>query len=456
MNMKTVGPYAAPKDQRATMKMKDAIRLALLYAHQHGWLPSGVWGQDNEGVGLGAKGGVLAETQGLPFAHNTILNERAAAWLPYGAAFLGLPAVGVMQFPDYQHNCYDIFKMIGETCWSSGGRVPMPVVILAAYGALSGKGAMYHSQTPENEMVGLPGWKVVSVSTPQDAATLLVAAIRDPNPVYIMYPRAHAGLPTDSAMTKGLAHLELPGFEWLPGQQQLMEQTSQNGKSAWLNYLSPPADQRDGLWVQQWPQGLEIPTTTLGTARIRREGDYAVIFSHGRLMPMAWRAAESLSFVSGQQIALMDLRTLKPAPVEEIKPYLTRCEGRAVFLNEATAANNWMKTLMNELLHDCGWSFETYPVVVCAKDAPIGQALAIEKQIVPQIEDLLLTLFGFFTPEALQQIGQRVGLELERTSAHWFTPAALAQLAGMLLSYAEQHDPVFNESNHPLRSLAKA
>ncbi len=438
------------------MKIKDAVRLALLYAHNHQLLPGGVWGQDNEGVAPGAKGGVLAETQGLPFAHNTILNERSAAWLPYAGGFLKQPAVGIMQFADYQHNTYDILKMIGETCWASGGRVPMPLVIMTAYGALNGKGAMYHSQTVENEMVGLPGWKVVSVSNPNDAAALLVAALKDPNPVHFMYPRAHAGFPTDSATVKGLAHLELPGFELLPGEKELMETPGELNKSAWLDYLTAPADQRDGSWVQRWPEGLRIPEDRLGTARVRREGDYGVVFSHGRLMPMAWRMAETLSFLTGHELAVMDLRTLKPAPVADMLPYIEKCRGRMLFLNEATAKNNWMRTLAFELIQQHGWSFETFPQVISATDSPVGQALSIEQQIVPQDAGVFVGLCEFFKPETVEKMARQLGQTLERNDKNWFEKADLMRLAAPALDRAKAESPAFKTPRNPLRQPAKS
>lgn len=442
------------------MKIKDAVRLALLYCYRQGWLTSGVWGQDNQGVGPGAKGGVLAETQGLPFAHNTILNERSAAWIPYAAAFLQQPAVGVMQFADYQHNTYDIMKIIGETCWSSGGRVPMPLVILTAYGALSGKGAMYHSQTVENEMIGLPGWKVVSVSNPYDAATSLVAAIRDPNPVHFMYPRAHAGLPTDAATTKGLAHLELPGFALLPGEKELMEQPATlpshpTARTQWLAYTTPPQDQRDGTWVQQWPEGLVIPEAQLGRARLLRAGDYGVVFSHGRLIPMAWKAAQTLSFLTGRELAVMDLRTLKPVPLEDMQPLIVSSRGRILLLNEATAGNNWMHTLNQTILQRYGWGFETYPQVLTAQDSPVGQSLAIEEQVVPQLSDVFAALCEFFKPEEIQRLAERVGFNLT-PQGHWFERQELKALAQVAVAYGESHDPVYRTPVNPLKILVRS
>lgn len=437
------------------MKIKDAVRLALLQAHRQGLIPAGVWGQDNKGSGPGAKGGVLAETQGLPFAYNTILNERSAAWTAYGSAVLGQPAVGVMQFADYQHNTYDILKIIGETCWSSGGRVPMPLVIMTAYGALHGKGAMYHSQTVENEMVGLPGWKVVSVSTPNDAASLLLAAIKDPNPVHFMYPRAHAGLPTDSATTKGLAHLELPGFELLPGEKELMETPGEGGKSRWLNLTTAPIEQRDGSWVQHWPEGLEIPADDLGSARLRRPGDFAVVFSHGRMMPMAWQAAEALSYLSGRQIAVMDLRSLKPAPLADMEPFIRQSQGRMLFLNEATAANNWMKTLALEITQQYGWGFETYPEVLSATDSPVGQALEIEIQIVPQPEDVFTSLCKFFQPSQLESIAERIGVPLTRQADGWFSQNQLKAFAKAAFAEVQAQSRAYTEAINPLKILSK-
>ena len=360
-----------------------------------------------------------------------------------------------MQFADYQHNTYDILKIIGETCWSSGGRVPMPLVILTAYGGLNGKGAMYHSQTVENEMVGLPGWKVISASNPYDAATLLSAAIADPNPVHFMYPRAHSGFPTDSATNRGQAHLELPGFQLLPGEKDLLETPSDKAKNQWLAYTQPPHHQRDGSWRQEWPEGLIIPEVKLGRANTLRSGNDAVIFTHGRLVPMAWNMAEAFSFVSGKEVALQDLRSLKPAPLEDMRPLIEASQGKIIFLNEATARNNWMKSLSQDLLEEFGWNFETYPKIISAKDSPVGQALSIEKQILPQPEDIFVALCEFFAPEVIQQIASRLNLRVNLNAEGWFAREELAALALAALNYAQAQSPAFKEQKDPIQVVSK-
>ncbi|CAM9577920.1 unnamed protein product, partial [Ectocarpus fasciculatus] len=53
-----------------------------------------------------------------------------------------------------------------------------------------GHGAMYHSQSPEAYFTHTPGLKVVVPSTPSDAKGLLLASIRDPNPVVFFEPKA--------------------------------------------------------------------------------------------------------------------------------------------------------------------------------------------------------------------------------------------------------------------------
>jgi hypothetical protein len=215
-------------------------------------------------------------------------------------------------------------------------------------------------------------------------------------------------------------------------------------------------DQRDGSWVQAWPEGLLIPEDSLGTARLIRDGDQGVVFSHGRLMPMAWKAAQCLSFLTGQEIAVMDLRTLKPAPLADMQPLIEKSRGRILLLNEATAANNWMHSLAHEITQQFGWQFEAYPQVLSAQDSPVGQSLAIEQQIVPQIEDVFVRLSEFFRPETLIRIGERVGVPLALDSEkQWFETATLKTLATAALKYAEQHDPVYTTGINPVRPPAK-
>ena len=79
-------------------------------------------------------------------------------------------------------------KSIGEAAkirWRTGGDWSCPMVLRTAYGG-GFRGGPYHSQSVEAYYAHAPGLKVVAPSTPADAKGLLIAAIRDPDPVLVL------------------------------------------------------------------------------------------------------------------------------------------------------------------------------------------------------------------------------------------------------------------------------
>ncbi|HUY74391.1 MAG TPA: transketolase C-terminal domain-containing protein, partial [Candidatus Dormibacteraeota bacterium] len=75
----------------------------------------------------------------------------------------------------------------------SGGNLNVPVVLTMAIGGGYSDGAQ-HSQTLYGTFAHLPGMKIVVPSTPYDAKGLMIAAIRDDNPVLYMFHKGVMGL----------------------------------------------------------------------------------------------------------------------------------------------------------------------------------------------------------------------------------------------------------------------
>ena len=170
---------AAPRQ----LNMVEAIREALL--EEMGRDPTVVLlGQD-----VGAKGGVFKASEGLQerFGPLRVLDtpvaEIAIAGMAIGAAMAGLRPVAEFQFADYMHPAFDqIVSQAATMRWRSVGRWGVPAVFRAPFGAVNG-GGIYHTQSPEAPYCHIPGLKVVAPATPSDAKGLLVAAIRDDDPV---------------------------------------------------------------------------------------------------------------------------------------------------------------------------------------------------------------------------------------------------------------------------------
>src|SRR5665213_2455940 len=97
-----------------------------------------------------------------------------------------LRAVAEIQFADFIHAAMD--HLVGEAAkirWRTGGDWSCPMVLRTAYGG-GFRGGPYHSQSVEAFYAHAPGLKVVAPSTPADAKGLLIAAIRDPDPVLVL------------------------------------------------------------------------------------------------------------------------------------------------------------------------------------------------------------------------------------------------------------------------------
>jgi len=158
---------------------------------------------------------------------------------------------------------YGLDPLVNEAAnwhYMSGGRASVPMVVWAIINR-GGEQAAQHSQSLHSWFAHVPGLKVVMPATPYDAKGLLVAAIRDDNPVIYMPDR-------------------------------------------WLNGQTGPV-----------PEELyEVP---IGRAVVRRAGTELTIVASSYLANEAVKAAEELA-QRGIDVEVVDLRTIKPIDVEAI------------------------------------------------------------------------------------------------------------------------------------------
>jgi 2-oxoisovalerate dehydrogenase E1 component beta subunit len=144
------------------------------------------------GEDVGKLGGVFRATEGLydRFGTQRVIDmpmaETGIAGVAVGMAMRGLRPVAEIQFADFIHAAMD--HLVGEAAkirWRTGGDWSCPMVLRTAYGG-GFRGGPYHSQSVEAYYAHAPGLKVVAPSTPADAKGLLLAAIRDPDPVIFL------------------------------------------------------------------------------------------------------------------------------------------------------------------------------------------------------------------------------------------------------------------------------
>ncbi len=185
---------------------------------------------------------------------NTPIAELGFVGAATGMALMGLRPIVEMQFADFISTAFDsIVQFAATTHYRWGGAVPWVIRAPSDGGIRSGP---YHSQNPEAWFVHTPGLKVVAPATPADAKGLMIAAIRDNNPVIY--------------------------FESKPLYRSL------KGYVPAGDYVVP-----------------------LGVANVARAGSDLSIITYGAMLHQALAAAEKLA-QDGIAAEVLDLRTLKP------------------------------------------------------------------------------------------------------------------------------------------------
>lgn len=131
----------------------------------------------------------LLERFGAKRYFSTPLSEDAMMGMGIGAAINGLRPINVHIRVDFLLLAMNqLFNMASSLCYGSNGKLSIPLVIRAVIGRGWGQG-FQHSKTLQSIFAHMPGLKVVMPTTPYDAKGVLVAAIRDNNPVLVLEHR---------------------------------------------------------------------------------------------------------------------------------------------------------------------------------------------------------------------------------------------------------------------------
>jgi pyruvate dehydrogenase E1 component beta subunit len=291
------------------------------------------------GEDVGRVGGVFRVTQGLweefgdTRVFDTPLSEGGIVGTAIGMALYGLVPIPEIQFADFIYPAYDqIVSELAKMRWRSGGEYAAKMVVRAPVGG-GVRGGMYHSQSPESLFIHVAGLKVVCPSTPHDAKGLLLAAIRDPDPVLFFEPkRIYRG-------AKG----EVPEGDY---------------------------------------------TVPLGSAAIVREGRDVTVLGWGAMLHEAVVAASEAANL-GIDCEVVDLRTLWPVDIDTILTSVKKT-GRVVVVHEAPRTCGFGAELVALISERAFLQLEAPPVRVCGFDTPFPYALEMDylplaRRIVPAI-----------------------------------------------------------------------
>lgn len=132
----------------------------------------------------------LAEKYGSDRVFNTPLCEQGIVGFGIGLAAAGSTAIAEVQFGDYIFPAFD--QLVNEAAkyrYRSGDLFNCGSLTVRTPCGAVGHGALYHSQSPEAYFAHTPGIKVVIPRSPSQAKGLLLASIRDQNPVVFLEPK---------------------------------------------------------------------------------------------------------------------------------------------------------------------------------------------------------------------------------------------------------------------------
>ncbi len=331
----------------------QAVRMALHYGEEH----LGVTDVFGEDVGP-PLGGVFTATQGLRTAWNSPLDERGILGTAMGIAYAGGRPVCEIQFADYAFNSIDMMKLAGNQRWASAGGYDMPIVVMTPNGA-GIRGSIYHSHSFESWASRLAGWKIVMPSNALDAYGLMIAAIKDPNPVMVLLPKALMRLKCDRL---------------IPGEPADYAEL--------CRAIDAPIGNRAD-WKPRWPD-LKEYVVPIGTADLVREGTNATVVSYGRTLPLCVQAADALERESGYTFDVIDLRSIFPYDWKMISASLGKT-GRLLIVNEDTEVTNFGEHLLRRAVDEHFYDLTVRPRTLMGAHVPgIGMNQVYETNSVPQ------------------------------------------------------------------------
>ena len=285
-----------------------------------------VFGED-----VGHFGGVFRATSGLQEqfgrdrCFNTPLTEQGIAGFANALASHGMTPVAEIQFADYIFPAFDqIVNEAAKFRYRSGNEFNVGgLTFRTPYGG-GIAGGHYHSQSPEAYFTQTPGLKVVVPRNPEQAKGLLLAAIRDPNPVIFFEPkrlyRASVG--------------EVP-----EGDYQI----------------------------------------ELGKADVVKQGTDITVLAWGAQMEIIEKACV-MAEKEGISCEIIDLRTLSPWDIDTVAKSVKKT-GRLVINHEAPLTGGFAGEIAATIQQECFLHLESPINRVCGLDTPYP--LIHEKEYMP-------------------------------------------------------------------------
>jgi pyruvate/2-oxoglutarate/acetoin dehydrogenase E1 component len=296
-------------------------------------------GGRRDGDDVDEMGGVLGTTRGLVKAFpdrvlDTPISEMGIMGTAVGAAVTGMRPVVELMFMDFIGTCLDpLLNQAAKLRYMFGGKARVPLTVRTVTGA-GMQAAAQHSQSLYWMTAGIPGLKTVIPSNPADAKGLLLAAIRDDNPVVFCEAKTVLGV------------------------------------------------------TGEVPEGdYEVP---IGEASLVREGSDVSLIGLGGTVAVCQQAAEQLA-AEGISADVLDLRSIQPLDEEAILRTLAKT-GSVVVVDESTPRSS-VSSDVAALCVDRGFDFLNTPVKrVTAPHSPVPFSRVLEQAYMPSAARVVETV----------------------------------------------------------------
>jgi pyruvate dehydrogenase E1 component beta subunit len=290
------------------------------------------------GEDVGRYGGAFAVSRGLleefgpERVRDTPLSESAFVGAGIGAALGGMrPIVEVMTVNFSLLALDQIVNHAAALRHMSGGQLSVPMVVRMATGA-GRQLAAQHSHSLENWYAHIPGIKVLAPATVTDGRSMLLAALRDPDPVFLF---EHATL--------------------YPMEGDLDE--------------AAPLD--------------------MVHAAVRCEGGDVTLVTYGGSLPKAVAAAEQLA---ADRIAaeIVDLRVLRPLDMATVLASVARTH-RVIVIDEAWRTGSLAAEVSAQIMEGAFYELDRPVARVCSAEVPMPYAKHLEEAALPRVDTIVAT-----------------------------------------------------------------
>ncbi|HEX8738919.1 MAG TPA: alpha-ketoacid dehydrogenase subunit beta [Casimicrobiaceae bacterium] len=283
------------------------------------------------GEDVGRYGGAFAVSLGLlaefgaERIRDTPLSESTFVGAGIGAALGGMrPIVEIMTINFSLLALDQIVNNAAALRHMSGGQFSVPLVVRMASGGGRGMGAQ-HSHSLEGWYAHVPGIKCVAPATVADARGLLLAALEEPDPVFVF------------------EHALLYGQE--------------------------------GEVADETPMRI-------GTAAVRRAGRDVTLITYGGTLGKTLQAAAALA-AEGIDAEVLDLRTLRPLDTEAILGSVRRSH-RAVIVDEGWRTGSLAGEISALVMEGAFDALDAPVARVCGAEVPMPYAKHLEDAAMPQ------------------------------------------------------------------------